>query len=184
MSDFYYPVRQDELYHYGVPGMKWGIVRSKKTLAKKSAKLAKKNDKLSNNIKKYEKLEKDYTVKSNKNRSKNMYWQRELNEAKTNKAYYESRLAGEMNKRVPKDRKIAKYNKYIGKEYERIKKSESKLYNRWDDAIEDVKAKASVAKDKIDHNTSLKNMYDKTIDALDAGTVKKGRFFMQYVVEY
>ena len=24
MGDFYYPTQSDELYHYGVPGMKWG----------------------------------------------------------------------------------------------------------------------------------------------------------------
>ena len=62
MSNYGLVPYNDELYHYGVPGMKWGIRRSDKSLRRNISKLGLKNANLDEKRKKTTKF-------------KNLVWQ-------------------------------------------------------------------------------------------------------------
>ncbi len=146
----------NELTHYGVLGMKWGVRRSPKQLRAKSGKLAKKNaklerkkvsieDKTTKRIgKKQEKIAKLH-YKADKKRNKRYGFF--TNKEKSDQLDYD---AGKLD---------AKANKLQGK-------------------INAMKGKTASIEAKIKKNKNLMDVYNATADALDSGKIKKGKGFV------
>lgn len=171
-----------ELIHYGVKGMRWGIRRSKAQLGNTVAKRKKKINRLTDDAKEYDRQAKAYDVKSAKVMSKNSRYEPKLSKATAKKAKSDIKLQKAMAK--GNGDKVAKYAAKSAKYQMKINKAQKKIkYNKW--AVKSAEAKASAikARNKIEKNERLVNMYSNTMNALDAGTVKQGRVFMQYVLE-
>lgn len=171
-----------ELIHYGVKGMRWGIRRSKAQLGNAVTKRNKKIKRLTDNASDYDALAKKYNEKSVRVQSRNNKYEKRLVEATAQKAKYDLKLQKATAK--GKADKVAKYAGKTAKYQMKIDKANKKIkYNKWAIKSEEAKAAATKARSKIEKNERLVNMYNSTISALDAGTVKQGRVFMQYVLE-
>lgn len=153
----------NELTHYGVLGMKWGVRRSPKQLRAKSGKLAKKNAKLD---RKRVALEDKTTKRIGKKQEKiaKLHYKADKKRSKTYGLFTSRDKAQVLNYDAGK--LDAKANKLQGK-------------------INAMKGKTSSIEAKIKRNKNLMNVYNATADALDSGKISKGKgfvdkFFMKY----
>lgn len=173
---------EDELYHYGVKGMKWGVRRSPEQLSRRIDKLETKNTKLT---KKYDTAHTkavDYGHRSAKIQSKNVRYNKRLAKYSAKKAKYDRKLYRASTKRNPDVDRIAKYAAKSAKTNAKMLKAQSKLkYNKFEIKAERFRAEAEAAKIKIEKNDRMQRTYNTTIKALDQGTVKQGKLFMQYM---
>lgn len=179
-----YVIVNGELYHHGVKGMRWGVRRSREKLLSSVGKLGKKNKRLSEDADYWDKEADDLTRKSEKVISKNAKYNSRINKATAKKAKWDVKLAKQMSKKNPNADKVAKYTAKSANENLKIMKAQRKLKdNKY--AVQSMEAKryAQDARDKIAKNERLMKTFNNTISAMDAGTIKQGRLFMQYVTE-
>lgn len=182
-GNFYLVPSNSELYHHGVKGMKWGIRRTPQQLGHKIEKLTTKNEQLKRQAAEYDAAGLKYESKSVRNQKRNAKYEARIVKAEKKKAKYDLKLDKELNKRNPDSDKVGKYT-VKSKDYENIiNKARKKLkYNKDYVKSEDFKNRANKARDQIAKNERLSNMYSKTRDGLESGTVQQGRLFMQYLL--
>lgn len=171
-----------ELQHYGVLGMKWGVRRSSAQLGGRVDKLRKKNTSLRKEVEEADRSAKVYDKKSLDMQTRNSKYESRIAKATAAKAKYDLKTQKEMSKRHVNSNKVGKYMAKSAKYDTQIKKAQKKLkYNKWAIKSEQTKAYAAKARDRIAKNEKLMNTYNKTIDAIDRGTIEQGRWFMEYV---
>lgn len=155
----------EELMHYGVKGMKWGVHRASKQLAKATttkerdaaiAKLNKHRGKASAKVEKLEKqhvqLEKDVNRHITKNDTK----------------------AAEIKAKAAQVRKKA-YGRFTSQD-----RSEQMLYkaNKLDARANDLMARSEKAKAKLAKNEKMTELFKKGLNDIDAAMVDKGRKYL------
>lgn len=177
-------VSEYELYHYGVKGMRWGVRRSPKRLGRKVTKLENRNKKLTSSMKRSLSDADYYHRESVSLQSKQSKYQSRLASATAEKAKWDSKLYREQSRRNPNPDKVAKYQARSAKANNKANKAQKHItFNEYALKSEEAKIAAADAKAKIENNERYIRMYNSTIKALDAGTVKQGRVFMQYVLD-
>lgn len=183
MSDYIY-TSDGELYHYGVPDMRWGVRRTPAQLGRKITKLNTKNDELKDTVKTLDKKTNVYEKRSRDMISKNSKWESKLQTASQNKAKYDLKTAKQLKKRNSNPEKLAKYMAKSSKYEQQMMKAEKKIkYNKYYVKAEETKNAAAKARSVIEKNDTLIKTYSNTLSAIDAGTVKQGRLFMQYLYD-
>jgi hypothetical protein len=84
----------------------------------------------------------------------------------------------------PNESKIEKFSAKSAKANAKILKARKKLkYNKWAEKAFKANAMSEKARNRIARNERLRDMYSKTIDALDSGAITQGKMFMRYVYE-
>lgn len=183
-GDFYLIPSGSELYHHGVKGMKWGIRRTPQQLGHKIEKLAARNEKLKRDAAKYGALGLKYETRSVRNQKRNSKYEALITKAERRKAKYDLKLDKQLNKRRPNDNKVGKYSVKSKKYENEINRAKRKLkYNKDFVKSEEFKNLANRARDNIARNERLFNMYSKTRNALESGSIQQGRVFMQYILD-
>lgn len=177
-------VSEEELQHYGVLGMKWGVRRSREELERRRSKLGAKNEKLSARETAKTDAAKKYAAKSADMQARNVKYKKQLAKATAKKTQNDVRLYSERSRRHPNERRLAKYERERAKQMRKISTANRNLkYNKWEQKLAQAKLDAEKARAKIEKNERLMNVFSKTIDAIDAGTIQQGRVFMKYVDE-
>lgn len=183
-GNFYLVPTGGELYHHGIKGMRWGVRRTPQQLGHKIEKLTSRNEQLKQAAKEYDRLGLKYETRSVKNQARNAKYEQRIYKAQRRKAKYDLKLDRQYSKRNPNADKIAKYTAKSKKYENQINRARRKLkFNKDFVKSEDFKNAANRARDQIAKNERLTNTYSKTIDAINSGSVRQGRVFMQYVLD-
>ena len=162
MWEYVQPQTSDELYHYGVKGMRWGVRRASKKLSKATdekkkakavASLEKHREKGTAEIKKLD----SSTSKLQAKREK----QRQTTDVKA--AEYEKRAADAM---VRSQTPIM-----LRSRREKFRNEANKWYVRADS----LRAESERTQALINKNESLKKMFQQEIDKIDQALVEKGK---------
>lgn len=171
------PDSDEELYHYGVPGMRWGIRRANKLLAK--------NVKLAKKAATYDKRAAANTLKSEKAHAK--YDLGSANKAKIKSAKYAKKAAA-LNKKALKTDSEYKRSKLESKaaklQYKSAKnniKGDSAAKttgygleaSKYSAKSAKLQAKAAKARMKIAQNTQYKELMKRRISSLDKDEIRK-----------
>lgn len=162
----------ESLQHYGIPGMRWGIRRSAEQLGHRVAKMEKQNAR--------------YTarLKGNKEaRAKNRLAKGNRLLAKA--AKYESKAMKYERKSKPGFLRSAKkaYKNSLKAEKYRAKSEKKRVKGQMlTSKAGSVIAKQDAIRTKIEHNQRVMACYNKTISAINSGTIKQGKIFMRYEV--
>ena len=176
----------DELYHFGVKGMKWGVRRSRQQLSARVTKLSNKNAALTERKKALDKAARNYDFKASKVSSRNSKYQARINRATIKKAKFE-RKADKARSRLlfPNEGKAQKYDAKANRQAAIIRKNTGKLkVNKWSVKSEKTKVAAEKARRRIEKNERLKSTYSKTIKAMDSGKIEAGKgLLMRYMVD-
>ena len=175
--------KDDELYHYGKKGMKWGIRRSRDKLVKKVNRLdriitsdTRRNDKLNSNLRYYK-------SEASKVNTKNARHERRLARATAMKSRYDLKAQKELSRWYTDPNRLAKYQAKSQKYNAQMLRAQKRIrYNKWTVKAEQTQVYADRAKAAIERNKRLKDMYSKTIEGIDSNKIDQGRFFMQYIV--
>lgn len=175
---------EDELYHYGVKGMKWGVRRSPERMARTVRRLERRNKNLTRTMNNY-KFESEYnrreSIKLEASQSK---YKDKLARAKANKAKYDAKLYKKSRSHFASEDSIARAAADAARAQYKVDKIQRKItFNKYAVASEEFALKAQETKERIEHNERAIRTFNTTIKALDEGTVKQGRIFMQYMLD-
>lgn len=180
MSEFY--IENGELYHYGIPGMKWGVRRSVAQLQRARGKLETRTEKLKSSVRYMKTQESKYTAKSEKYKQSNAKYESRIAKASAKKAEYDYKLNKALSKSNPDAEKVAKLTAKSVAYKNEITRNQAKLkFNKWQVKADSIREEARQAELKIKKNEKIMSVYGKTIDAIDNGTIQQGRYFMRYV---
>ena len=155
MWEYVQPQTSDELYHYGVKGMRWGVRRASKKLSKATdekkkakavASLEKHREKGTAEIKKLD----SSTSKLQAKREK----QRQTTDVKAADAMVRSQTPIMLRSRREKFRNEA---------------------NKWYVRADSLRAESERTQALINKNESLKKMFQQEIDKIDQALVEKGK---------
>ena len=183
-GDFYLVPSGAELYHHGVKGQKWGIRRTPQQLGHKIEKLSARNKQLKLDADKYDALGLKYETRSVRNKKRNSKYEKRIVNAEKRKAKYDLKLDKQLNKRNPNSDKIGKYAVKSKKYENEIARAKKKLkYNKDFVKSEEFKNLANRARHNIARNERLSQMYSKTRNALESGSIQQGRVFMKYILD-
>jgi hypothetical protein len=164
--------------------MRWGIRRTPEQLGRRVEKLTAKNAKLTSDVKIYSDAADKYQDKALVVSTKNAKWQKKLTKATAKKAKYDIKQQKEMARRKPDIDKISEYAGKSAKADMKIRKAQKKIkYNKWSIKSDEYRALARDGAKLIETNTNLINSYNSTMKAIDEGTIKQGRLFMQYMID-
>lgn len=170
MSEVYIAVNRtgdsnEELQHYGVKGMRWGVRRATKQLAKATtkeekskavAKLQKHREKASKEVAKLEKKHPKLEKKVEQNILKNETKAAKLHDKATTKSLKSERLFMRRGRRA------------------RLKYSARKLEKK----AQSLQAKSDLAKAELKRNETMQAAFKKGINEIDQTLVSKGRKFI------
>lgn len=175
-------MKENELMHYGVPGMRWGVRRNRQQLVSKSTKYGNKMNKLETKRAVLIKKANNYNTKSIKTQSHNEPYERKLAKNSAKKAKWDLKAQKQLNERHTNFDKVGKYQAKSAKYNKNIMKAQKKLkHNKWAIKENKIRNKAEKAQIKIEKNKKLKSKFDNTIRDLDAGIIDDGnRFIMKY----
>ena len=168
MSDYVAVVRRqsdEDIEHYGVKGMKWGVRRASKALSKATteaqrdkavAKLNKHREKSSNKITKLEKQHKKLEDR----------YDRDVIKRQAKAAKYSN--------------KSAKLERQAYRRFTSEDKAEKLLYQsrKLEVYAKELRANAAKAKAKIEHNEQMTKMLKQGINDIDAALVDKGKKYL------
>ena len=97
-----------ELYHYGVPGMKWGVKRTDRSLNRKNASDHKRKGLTVSQASRQAKIDKVRNKNQRPKDTTEKYWQNQKNNAKIRRIGYGSKIAGSVMTSIGKKM----YNQY------------------------------------------------------------------------
>ena len=154
---------KNELYHYGVLGMKWGIKKASKTLSSDKASSGKKEKAVAS----LEKHKAKATKKVAKLEKQRVKLQSEYNRNVTKRETEARRLKVES----ARTRRKA-YGRFTSRD-----RAEDYLYkaNKLDAKAEDLLARSENTKAKIASNETYQQLFKQGIKDIDANLAKKGR---------
>lgn len=158
-------MQQNELQHYGVKGMKWGIIRAKKKLAKAST--SEDRDKA--------------VAKLNKHRTKAVAKVSKLEKKvpELEKAYNKAVLKTDV-KAAKLEQKRSKYTKKATGLFTSDKKATKYLAKAqlMDMKVKDLKAHSDRAKAEMAKNERMRELFNKGISEIDATLASAGRKYI------
>ena len=165
MWEYNYPTDQDELYHYGVLGMRWGARRASRTLSK--ATTDKKRDKAVSSLQKHGgKIEKKLVSLSKSadslKKTRDAYILKHEPEA--------ARLAVEAaNLRNKKSGLLTTKNRAARLEAKALK---------LDERVKDIRAHAEVVRTKLEQNKKYQEIYSQGLRDIDTALVSVGKKYV------
>lgn len=182
-----YVISNGELYHYGVKGMRWGVRRTPAQLGRRVDKLSKANKKLGLGYKRLTNKHEMYKERAEKVQARNTKYDAKLDKATIKKAKWDTKVYSAnhgIKQFFISDRRAAKYMRKSAKYENKMNKAKKKMkHDKWTVKAVKTQRAAKKAEKAIQKNEKLINTYNSTLKALDAGTVKQGALFMQYVLE-
>lgn len=162
--------RNDELMHYGVPGMRWGVKRAKKAYAKA-----------------YERGDKEKMAKlDSKMRSNSTKASRQITKLQSKNPKLQQKVNDSIRKTDIKAAKLArKATKLENKAYGRLvsyETSQKRLYkaNRLKAKSNELKARSNDAKAKLEANKTTQELFKKGISEMNKLQVDKGKTLLKY----
>ena len=164
--------------------MKWGVRRTPEQLGRGVDKLTKKNKQLKKDIDQYETDANTYANKALARTRKNAKYEARVSKATQKLNKYEAKLNKALSKRHINEDKVAKLSVKRAKMERKINKANAKIkYNKWAVKSDEARQYAADAKQKMLKNEKVINMLNRTIDGINDGTVRQGKYFMEYLKE-
>ncbi len=162
----------DDLQHYGIPGMRWGVRRSAEQLGKRVRKMEKRNARYTAKLK----GNKEARMRKRLAKGHKLLSQAAKYERKQQK-YERKSKPGLFRSEKKAAKNMIRAEKYRRKAEKRRVKGEL-LTNKASSFID----KQDALRTKIEHNNRVMACYNKTISAINSGTIKQGKIFMRYEV--
>lgn len=163
-------MNNNELKHYGVLGMRWGFRKTPEQLARRVTRMDKANEKFEKKLNANKEASKQQQLaKGQRKLAKAARFERKALkfERKSKPSLFRSENKAAKNM-VKANKYRAKANKYRAKGELLSSKASSYISNQ------------SAYKTKIENNKRLMDTMNKTISAINDGTIRQGKIFMHY----